>query len=72
MPVDLNEPGPRNPEDPQLQTMFRDLQGNILEGHGRGHTVNVFIRFGGSVADVRNGPSALGIRSRGCGRRLAV
>lgn len=37
--------------DPALGAILDDLQGNILKGHGRDHTVNVFLRFDPSRAD---------------------
>ena len=33
-----------NQNDPQLADLFKNLQGNILKGHGRDHTANIFIR----------------------------
>jgi Dyp-type peroxidase family len=35
----------REPEDAQWLALLDDLQGNILKGHGRRHTANVFLRF---------------------------
>ncbi len=42
MPVSLNATAidPAN-----FQPMLADLQGNILKGHGRDHTINLFIKF---------------------------
>ena len=33
--------------DPALRSFLDDLQANILKGHGRHHTVNLFLGFGG-------------------------
>lgn len=42
-----------DPEGDQYQTMLRNLQGNILKGHGRNYTIHIFIELRGEVADVR-------------------
>lgn len=34
-----------DPNDAQVKLMLADLQGNILKGHGRDHTLNLFLRF---------------------------
>jgi Dyp-type peroxidase family len=34
-----------DPKDPQIAEMMADLQGNILKGHGRSHTLMLFFRF---------------------------
>jgi Dyp-type peroxidase family len=44
MPVNLNATA-INPTEAQYQPMLADLQGNILKGHGRDHTINLFIKF---------------------------
>ncbi len=44
MPVNLNTTA-INPAEAQYQPMLADLQGNILKGHGRDHTINLFIKF---------------------------
>ncbi len=44
MPISLDSTA-INPADPQFQPMMADLQGNILKGHGRDHTINLFIKF---------------------------
>ncbi|HWI86731.1 MAG TPA: hypothetical protein VNT42_10480 [Sphingomonas sp.] len=36
---------PIDPAAPELQLLLDDLQGNILKGHGRDHTTNIFLRF---------------------------
>ena len=33
-------------DDPNLQDLFADIQGNILQSHGRDHTRQIFFRFG--------------------------
>lgn len=45
MPVNLDNPDPIDPDDPQIQKMMANLQGNILKGHGRDHTVHIFIKL---------------------------
>jgi Dyp-type peroxidase family len=42
MPIDLNAKR-IDPHDAQFETMLRNLQGNILKGHGRVHSVSVFL-----------------------------
>ncbi|MGB3401752.1 MAG: Dyp-type peroxidase [Microcoleaceae cyanobacterium] len=34
-----------DPEDDKYKTLLTDLQGNILKGHGRDHSVHLFIQF---------------------------
>lgn len=48
MPVDLNDTNQGQGIDAfgaPFQTMLDGLQGNILKGHGRDHTVHFFVRF---------------------------
>ena len=46
MPIDLDRNGSFVDEhDPDLQDVFADLQGNILNGHGRDQAVHVLVRF---------------------------
>jgi len=52
-PVDSLD-APIDWRDPALWPILSDLQGNILKGHGRDHTRNIFLRFDANrVADVR-------------------
>jgi len=44
MPISLNATA-IDPAEAQYQPMLADLQGNILKGHGRDHTINLFIKF---------------------------
>ena len=54
MPIDLDDRNPIDPDDPQNARMLANLQGNILKGHGRDHTVHIFIKLNaGSVASIR-------------------
>lgn len=39
------------PEDAALLALLSDLQGNILKGHGRDHTVHLFLSFAKTNAD---------------------
>ena len=40
---------PIDDQDPIFDRMLNNLQGNILKGHGRELTANVFLRFGGTA-----------------------
>lgn len=42
MPVDLTKPLSWETADAEETEMLENLQGNILKGHGRDHTVNIF------------------------------
>jgi Dyp-type peroxidase family len=54
MAIDLDNPGPIDPNGSQFQPMLSKLQGNILKGHGRDHTVHIFLKLdGGDVAATR-------------------
>ena len=44
---------PKTPQDTSDLAMLADMQGNILKGHGRKHTANVFLRFGDAKAGRR-------------------
>jgi Dyp-type peroxidase family len=43
--IDLEAAGPFDTADPRHEPFLRKLQGNILKGHGRDYTVNLFLRF---------------------------
>src|SRR5688572_7359852 len=46
MPLDLQQNrGPIDELDPTFRDVLQELQGNILNGHGRFHAVHFFIRF---------------------------
>lgn len=62
MPVNLSGPGPIDPDDPQFETMLRHLQGNILKGHGRDHSVNIFVQLAGDAPRARQRLGALAKR----------
>jgi Dyp-type peroxidase family len=53
MAVDLDNPKPINPNDEQNQKWMGKLQGNILKGHGRDHTVHIFLKLNGDYASAR-------------------
>src|SRR3954470_15917213 len=54
MPIDLDtELEPIVPDDPKYAGLLANLQGNILKGHGRDHTVHIFLEFAGDAAAVR-------------------
>lgn len=46
MPVNLNAPLRWKSADADERAMLDDLQGNILDGHGRRSTRNLFLKFG--------------------------
>ena len=54
---------PIDSDDGELAVFLGDLQGNILKGHGRDHTVNCFLRFDGDAATV--GPAVSGLARGG-------
>jgi Dyp-type peroxidase family len=62
MPIDLDGPVPIDPDDAGVQTMLANLQGNILKGHGREHTVHIFIRLSGADAPAER--ARLGVVAR--------
>ncbi len=45
MPIDLNAPLAWQQADADELKLLQCLQGNILKGHGREHTANIFFRF---------------------------
>ncbi len=50
MPLDLAQPLTWTNLPPPQATALKNLQGNILKGHGREHTINVFLRFTAEIA----------------------
>lgn len=48
MAVDLNKPLEWKKAD---KTVLDDLQGNILKGHGRENTINMFLQFDSTKKD---------------------
>ncbi len=49
MPIDLTRPLAWTQADAQELLLLQNLQGNILKGHGRERTTNIFFRFGPDV-----------------------
>ena len=45
MAVNLAAPLAWKTATPDESAMLADLQANILKGHGRNHTANLFLRF---------------------------
>ncbi|MDJ1494783.1 hypothetical protein QNI19_17725 [Cytophagaceae bacterium DM2B3-1] len=41
----INNPEPIDQRDPAYDELLSQLQGNILKGHGREETMNIFVRF---------------------------
>jgi Dyp-type peroxidase family len=63
MPIDLDKSVARDPHtDADLRKVLPKLQGNILKGHGREHTINIFVTFRESVEVVRRNLIALAKR----------
>jgi Dyp-type peroxidase family len=50
--------------------LLGDLQGNILKGHGRDHTINSFLRFDGDIAAVKAELRAIGAQVTSALRQL--
>lgn len=57
MAVDLNNNELIDVKNANFRTLFANLQGNILKGHGRDHTVHIFMEFGPDPAAARAGLS---------------
>jgi Dyp-type peroxidase family len=55
MPLNLNtNVGPIDQDDSQYEDFLSDLQGNILNGHGRDHAAHIFLTFKpGKIAEVK-------------------
>ena len=62
MTVDLSNTAPIDPSDPQFAPMLQNLQGNILKGHGRDHTVHLFFQLQSDPNTV--GPALVALASR--------
>ncbi len=60
MALNLNAPLKWTAANPQEAAMLDDLQGNILNGHGRRSTLNLFIRFDANQAKARAFVKAVG------------
>jgi Dyp-type peroxidase family len=43
--IDLDAEVPFDTDDPAVQEFLQNLQGNILKGHGRNFTANIFLEF---------------------------
>ena len=54
MSTNLNNADPIDQNDFKFDELLSNLQGNILKGHGRNHTANIFVEFDpAKLADVR-------------------
>jgi Dyp-type peroxidase family len=56
--------------DAKFWPLLSDLQGNILKGHGRDHTINSFLRFDGDIDAVKAGLRAIGAQVTSALRQL--
>ena len=45
MPIDLSRPLAWRRAGPEQRALLQDLQANILKGHGRRHSLQLFLRF---------------------------
>jgi deferrochelatase/peroxidase EfeB len=54
-PKTPNKVVPLNHDDPRYTHMLADLQGNILKGHGRDHTVHIFLKFRKLILQLSHG-----------------
>ena len=50
MPINLSEPLRWTSADADETALLKDLQGNILDGHGRKATLHLMLRFGADAA----------------------
>lgn len=48
MAIDFSKQELHDPENADVQQLLKGIQGNILKGHGREHTVHVFVKFDSS------------------------
>lgn len=53
MPLNLNNTDPINTTNPAHRDWLDNMQGNILSGQGRDHTVHLFLRFSGNSDSAR-------------------
>lgn len=51
MPVNLVNTKPIDQNDLRFDALLSNLQGNILKGHGRDHTANIFVEFAADKLD---------------------
>ncbi|RMH06927.1 MAG: hypothetical protein D6704_06125 [Nitrospirae bacterium] len=49
----INNTAPVDPTQEPFQTLFKNVQGNIVKGHGRDYAVHLLMKFKGQPADVR-------------------
>jgi len=53
MAIDINEIVEIDFDNPEYQPLLKDLQGNIIRGHGRDHSVHLFLKFKDNIAAVK-------------------
>lgn len=59
MPIDFSKSTLHDPKDKEVEQLLKGIQGNILKGHGREHTVHIFVKFDSSDKKLKQKLSAV-------------